>query len=107
VRAGGDASWLPLLATPNHPEYPSAHSCLTEAVTETLTAFFGTDKVEWTVDAAGGQRRRFARFKDVSDEVIEARILGGLHYRTSMEAGRHLGRKVAQKLVATHFGPVD
>lgn len=108
VRAlGGDPSWLPYLPTPNHPEYPSAHSCLTEAVTETMQAYFGTDKVAWTMDDALGRQRSFARLEDVSNEVMEARIWAGLHYRGSMEAGRHLGRKVAQELTARHFGRVE
>ena len=46
-----DPSWRPLGATPNFPEYPSAHACHSTAVVEALDAFFGTDKVPFTLDS--------------------------------------------------------
>jgi hypothetical protein len=102
--------WLPLLTTPNHPEYPSAHACGSMAVTETLAAFFGTDRVPSTITstvAGAGAPRAFERFKDLYADVHEARILGGLHYRFSMNAGRALGAKVARQLVRTEFVRID
>ena len=44
-----DPSWQPLRATPNFPEYPSAHACHSTAVVEALDAFFGTDKISLTL----------------------------------------------------------
>ena len=98
--------WLPLLTTPNHPEYPSAHSCGSGAIVDTLAAFFGTDHIESTISstvAGAGAPRTFARFKDILRDVSESRILGGLHFRFSLNAGRDIGSKVARQLAKEHF----
>ena len=45
----GDAEWKPFLPTPNHPEYPAAHGCLTAAEATTLAAFAGSDRIDATL----------------------------------------------------------
>jgi vanadium-dependent haloperoxidase-like protein len=89
--------WRPLVATPNHPEYPSAHATITSAVAEVLTHFLGTDQID--VDVQGtpslSVTRHFATADDLRAEVDNARIWAGLHYRFSVEAGSLLGRQVA------------
>ena len=51
----GDPAWLPLLAaTPNHPEYPSAHSCITPAGGIVISRFLGTDDIDFTVPSLTG-----------------------------------------------------
>jgi len=103
-----DPTWLPLATTPNHPEYPSAHACVSGAIADTLAAFFGTDHVTTTVDSnVTHTALTFDRFKDVFAYVYEARILAGLHYRFSMNAGRQLGRQVSAWLVRNQFKPVE
>jgi VCPO second helical-bundle domain len=89
--------WRPLVATPNHPEYPSAHATITSAVAEVLTHFLGTDQID--IDVQGtpslSVTRHFATADDLRAEVQDARIWAGLHYRFSVEAGSLLGRQVA------------
>jgi membrane-associated phospholipid phosphatase len=89
--------WRPLVATPNHPEYPSAHATITSAIAEVLTYFLGTDQLE--VDVQGTPSltvtRHFATADDLRAEADNARIWAGLHYRFSVEAGSLLGREVA------------
>jgi len=102
-----DLGWLPALVTPNHPEYPSAHACVSGAITNTLAAFFGSDAVTSTIDSAVTQTSAtFARFSDLYQYVHEGRILGGLHYRFSMNAGRRIGRDVSRQLTRHYFTPV-
>jgi hypothetical protein len=89
-------AWQPLATTPNHPEYPSAHACHSSAVVTALQAFFGTDKVPLTLDSRiTGTTRTYARLHDAVDDVVEARVLAGFHYRNSDLEGAELGRKVA------------
>jgi hypothetical protein len=96
--------WRPLLATPNHPEFPSAHGSITSAVAEVLTAFLGSDRIDVTVrgfDPAGaagnlGAARHFDNAASLREEIADARVLGGLHFRASCEAGIDLGRAVAR-----------
>jgi hypothetical protein len=98
-----DVTWNALLNV-NHPEYPSAHSCWTQAVTDTLEYFFGTDKAEFELDSTiTGTTRRYGRFSEVSDEVQDARVWAGIHFRFSTEDGARIGRGVARLVVSHHF----
>jgi hypothetical protein len=101
----GDSGWSPLLAvTPNHPEYPSAHSCVTPAGGRIVARFFGTKKIDLTVPSLTGLGdRHFARVKDLQDEVGNARIWGGIHYRSAVEDGIAIGEKTVNQVVAHHF----
>ena len=89
--------WRPLLATPNHPEYPSAHATLTSAIAEVLTRFLGTPDIN--IDVPGmptfSMKRHFTTADQLRTEVENARVWGGIHYRFSVVAGVELGREVA------------
>ncbi len=105
-----DPDWKPLLPTANHPEYPSAHSCFSKGITTALALFFGTDEVTTTIDSTypgAGPARTYEQFSDLYADVFRARILGGVHYRFSMEDGRALGRNVARQMARNYFQPVD
>ena len=99
-----DTTWQPLLTTPNHPEYPSAHGVLTSAMAEVFRKFLGTSKVDLDIhgfDAAGSPGnldavRHFHKIGALPREIIEVRIWGGLHYRNSDEVGVAVGQKVAR-----------
>jgi hypothetical protein len=92
-----DSTWQPLGATPNFPEYPSAHACHSGAVTRALRSFFGTDKVHFSLDSRiTGTTRDYNRLSDVVKDVNRARVLVGFHFFSSDQAGAALGRKVAK-----------
>jgi hypothetical protein len=98
------AGWRPLLPTPNHPEYPSAHCTLTSAMAEVFKIFLGTTHIDLDIhgfDPAGpvgnlNAVRHFDMPNDLRQEVIYARIWAGLHYHFSCVAGTALGREVAK-----------
>jgi len=97
-----DSGWTPVATTPNHPEYPSAHGFLTGSYIEAVRHFFGTKHLTFTVTSTvTGTSRTFHNTDDLIDEVIEARIWGGMHYRTSMLDGVEMGKSVA-RWVARH-----
>lgn len=99
-----DPTWSPLRTTPNFPEYPSAHACHSTAVAETLTAFFGTGHVRFSLDSrVTGTTRDYARFHEVVIEVDRARVLVGFHFRNSDQEGSTLGRRVARYVVGHYF----
>jgi hypothetical protein len=107
-RTDADPAWRPLfdpatastppLATPSFPDHPSGHSCVTSSVMHSLQDFFGKDKIAFDVSSPRfpGQPRHFRRFSDVLDEIIEARVWGGIHFRTADEQGAGIGRNVAR-----------
>jgi hypothetical protein len=105
-RTAPDVTWTALLNV-NHPEYPSAHSCWTQAVTDTLTFFFGTDNAAFGLDSTvTGSTRQYARFSEVAEEVQDARVWAGIHFRFSTDDGAVIGRQVARLVTRNHFGPL-
>ena len=101
----GDPAWTPLLpVTPNHPEYPSAHACITPAGGRVIARFLGTGQIDFTVPSLTGLGdRHFDKVKDLEEDVNNGRIWGGIHYRSSVEDGSTIGRKVVDQVLAHHF----
>ena len=103
-----DPGWLPLLNTPPYPEHPSGHSCLSGSIVHTLQDFFGTDKMEFSATSAvSGTTRSFTRFSQAIKEIIEARVWGGIHFRTADVQGSIIGKKVAHWREKHYFQPVE
>jgi len=102
-----DASWTALLTAP-YPDHPSGHLCLDGAHLSVLQTFFGTDKMRFGVTSSGfpGEIRYFDRFSEPLEEIVEARIWAGLHYRTADVQAEKLGRQVAQYMAKHYFQPL-
>ena len=98
-----EASWLPLGTTPMHPEYPCAHCIVASAVSTVLQNVAGNEVGEITLvsPTAPGVTRKWTRLQDYSDEVSNARIYAGFHYRFSTEVGKDMGRKIGELTVRT------
>lgn len=105
--ASPDSAWSPLIATPNHPSYPSAHGCFTAGVTESLAGFFRRDEVSFSVDStSSGTTHSFRRFSALLKEVENARVWGGIHFRSDDEDGAAIGRKVANWIQQNFLRPI-
>ena len=114
-----DPTWLPLfdpstpvapgappLVTPAFPDNPSGHLCATSAIVSTLQHFFGRDRVPISVKSTeSGTTRHFARLSDVLGEVTNARVWGGIHFRTADIQGAQLGATVARYERWHYFQP--
>jgi hypothetical protein len=99
--------WTPLAPTPGHPEYPAAHGCLTAAFAEALRTFYGTKKVKITLSStATNTTRTFDNTDGLIKEIIDARVFGGMHYRTSVKHGAVIGKKVVKWMTKNFFQPV-
>lgn len=97
----GDPSWTPLLPTPPHPEYPSAHGCNSSTMAAVLQAVFSDDPGVTLSMTFSGITRQWYTFSEAVNEVVDARVYSGIHFRNSDETGVRLGRQVAQ-FVMTH-----
>lgn len=98
-----DLSWTPLVGTPNHPEYPSAHGCGSASLAQALASFFGTQEVSFSVDSSVTHTTHYyQRFRDVVPEIANARVWGGIHFRHATEDGSKIGRKVGNWM-SDHF----
>jgi PAP2 superfamily len=105
-----EAAWQPIDNTPPHPEYPCAHCILAAAIATVVEAVFGTaDVPELTATSPTmpGVVHRWTNIWALSDEVSEARILAGFHYRFSTRVAQDMGRKIGQHVVQNGMRPVD
>ena len=102
-----DASWLPLVDTPMHPEYPCAHCISSSAAANVMRLVLGDELPEFsmTSPALPGVTRRWTKLADYSDEVSNARIYGGIHYRFSTIVAKDMGLKIAELAVKTQLAP--
>ena len=105
-RTEKDGGWLPLIPTPPYTEHPSGHSGFSASIVATLQDFFGTDKVAWTDTNNGGFTRSFTRFSDAIDEIVDARVWSGIHFRNADEQGANMGREVERYAQAHYFRDV-
>jgi hypothetical protein len=101
-----DARWEPLLVTPPHQEYPSAHCLGAGAAVAVLQEIFGGDKLATSyVYPPLGVARRWETFSQITKEIEDARVWGGIHYRTSDEHGTKIGRQVGEFALKTQMRP--
>lgn len=86
------------LTTPNHPDYPSGHSCLSGSAAAVLsTSFGGNTSFSVSSDAAemAGVVRSFGNFSEALEEIKNARVFAGIHFRFACDDGTQLGTGVA------------
>ena len=102
----GDPSWSPLLpATPNHPEYPSAHSCITPASGVVIARFLQSHQIDFTIPSLGGgiADRHFDTTGELEYDVANARVWGGIHFRTAVEDGVQIAKRTADFVLSHNF----
>ena len=69
-----------------------------------IARFLGTQQIDFLVPSLTGLGdRRFATAHDLAYEVSNARIWGGIHYRTAVDDGMAIGKRVANHVLAHHF----
>jgi PAP2 superfamily len=98
-----DSTWAPLIPTPAHPEYPSGHSCNSAAGAAVLARYFGDyNRLTLKSEVMFGISRSFHSFSAALEDVKDARVFGGIHFRSACEAGQKLGIQIAN-YVMQHF----
>ena len=109
-RTAADPLWEPMINTPNYPDYASGANTLTGAATATLAAFFGDDERTFSISSAAPQAiekvRSYDRFSAVADEVVEARIYLGIHFRFADEEARRQGERSAHWIAQKYLRPL-
>jgi hypothetical protein len=105
---------LPQEATPPHPEYPAAHGCVSGAVMEALRQYFGTKHLQMTFTSTatvvpGGPpvTLTYQHTEDFLEDVADARVFGGMHFRSAVEDGEALGKRVAKAVAKGSFESND
>jgi PAP2 superfamily len=100
-----DASWSSLIDAPMHPEFPSGHSILAAAVASVLRADVGSASMPElaTTNPVLKSTRRWSSTESFVQEVSDARIYGGIHYRAATEAGAKMGKRIGELAAAKFF----
>jgi PAP2 superfamily len=95
----GDPTWLPLVVTPPYPDYTSGANVLSGAVTRMLHHFFGTDQLTFSltsnVPQAIQKTRIYNRLSDAADDIMDARVYLGIHFRFADEVACDQGQHVS------------
>jgi hypothetical protein len=106
-----DPGWEPAVPTPPFPAYVSGHACFGGAAQTVLESVFGSDRlptaVTLTSPTAPGVVRHYTRLADIVEEASNARIWGGIHWRTDQADGEELGRKVGKYAVGRVLLPAE
>jgi hypothetical protein len=103
-----DATWQPIDNTPMHPEYPCAHCIISGAIASTIEVLLGTPEVAeitMTSPTAPGVTHRWTNIRAYNEEVSNARIWAGFHYRFSTRVGQAMGRQIGEYVVKNQLQP--
>ena len=100
-----DASWQPLVRVPNSPQYPSGGAIGAGTIEVELPRLYAVNgAVEWR-NSQTQQSRRWPNAAALVDELAAARVCAGVHFRSSVEAGRRVGRQVATEILDRQLLP--
>jgi hypothetical protein len=104
-----DPNWLPLIATPAHPSYASGHATVSGAARAVLERVFGKDDhaIVLTNPSLPDVVLAYTAWEEITDDVDDARIYGGIHFRFDQDAGAHQGRHVGRYMVRNYLRSAD
>ena len=95
-----DPAWSSYIATPPYPDYTCGLPTIAGASTGAMREFFGTDEVGYSFTASG-ITRHYERLSQAAQEAVDARVYGGIHFRSGCVQGRKMGEKIAH-FVSVH-----
>jgi len=103
-----ESGFVPYILTPCFPGYPSAHATLSNAAREMMEHIYGSVRVPITLSnpAVPGVTLNYTTLTQITDDIDDARVYGGIHFRTDQDAGATLGRRVAQYIYNRSLRPV-
>jgi hypothetical protein len=95
-KTDADPNWVPFIAAPCFPGYPSNHGSLSNAGAEVLRRLYGEagHAITMSNPAVPTIVLHYGSFRQITDDISDARVYGGIHFRTDQDAGAHLGRAV-------------
>lgn len=104
-----DGAWSPLITTPAFPSYPSAHATLSNAARTVLERVLGKRNLTITLTSprAPGIVLNYTDWRTICDDIDDARVYGGIHFRFEQEAGGHQGQDVGHYILDQHLRPIS
>ena len=104
-----DPSWAPTITTPPYPEYPSGYNAFNSTVTHGLENLFHTRHLQLTLTSTAvppGVQRHYDCGDALLQDVVDARVWQGIHFRTADTAARDMGEQLAAWTLDHYFQPV-
>jgi len=109
-KTAADPSWTTFIQTPCFPSYPSNHASGSNAALETLRRIYGAAghaiTLSATIPVIGPTTLTYSQLQKISDDIDDARVYGGIHFRFDQEAGVGLGREVGTYVYKNNLQPV-
>jgi hypothetical protein len=107
-KTDADPAFQALIAAPCFPSYGSAHAAGSYAARQVAETFFGDRRVEILLSnaAAPGIVLDYDSFEEITDDIDDARVYGGIHFRFDQRAGARQGRRVGRWVYAHYLKPV-
>jgi hypothetical protein len=102
-----DPTWLSYQNTPPYPDYTCGLTTATGAATEVLRRYFGTDDIGYTLTTPAGITRTFTSLSQASADAVDARVFGGMHFRTSCVHGVRHGEQVGRFVFQHELRPAN
>jgi hypothetical protein len=104
----GDPDWAPFITTPCFPSYPSAHGSGSNAAAAVMRHLYGEAGHSITLSnpAVPTIVLQYTSFRQITDDISDARVYGGIHFRTDQTAGARLGRAVGRAVYKHNLRPV-
>jgi hypothetical protein len=104
-----DPAWQPFVLTPCFPSYPSAHASASNAARRIAEKIFGSGPHDITLSHPGipDVTLHYTSFEQITEDIDDARVYGGIHFRFDQEAGGDLGRRVGSYVYKNNLPPRD
>ena len=112
----GDSGYVPFITTPCFPSYPSNHASGTNGGLEMMRRLFGAAGFDITITntvpalrdlPSATFTRHYSQLKQIADDVDDARVYGGIHFRFDQDGGNTLGRAIASEIFKNYLRPVE
>ena len=104
-----DPSWAPFITTPCFPSYPSNHGSATNGATEVMRHIYGDDGFSITLSNPSVPTivLPYTSLKQIDDDISDARVYGGIHFRTDQKAGARLGKAIGKAVYKNNLRPMQ
>jgi hypothetical protein len=110
AKTEADTTFTPFIVTPCFPSYPSNHASGSNAAAETMRRIYGAAghaiTLSNTIPVIGAVTLNYTSLEQICDDIDDARIYGGIHFRFDQEAGVRLGREVGTYIYKNNLKPV-
>jgi hypothetical protein len=106
-RTQPDPAFTPFITTPCHPSHPAGHGVTAGAARRVLERVYdaGPHAIHMSNPAVPDVRLRYTTLREIADDIDDARIYGGIHYRFDQRAGGRQGRRIASYILRHHLRP--